>query len=281
MHQSDSFSTLVGYQTGPISTSVGAWYCSWTGDYDQMRLTTILEPSSSPAQALLSDPSSDRLVRLYYGKRYPTVQILRLDVLLPVRNDTDGQVYFKEQPSSQKFPMDEPDYLLWFTHDMKGNGHTDLMTYTSDPSNLFVSVIVFPARADGSFDNPVISRIALDPNVGTLFTAEFMQPLYTAQTTYTNPHVETQTSGTIISFFDNYGVIAARVIAPEASHGSYKYELKGQDGAIAGQRSFTFGERPRDWMRLRRKTQAIGIVPLWLFSSRMTGSPPYLRHRGH
>jgi hypothetical protein len=268
MHRSDSFSTLVGYQTGPLSTSVGAWYfCSWTGDYDQMQLTIISEPNSSPAQALLSDPSSDRLVRLYYGKRYPTVQTLRLDILLPVRNDTDGQVYFKEQPSSQKFPIswhayDEQDYLLWFMHDVNRNGHADLVAYTSDASNLILNVVVFPARGDGRFDNPAVSRIALDPQVGTLFTAEFMQPLYTAQTSYTYPYVGTQTSGAIISFFDNYGVIAARIIAPEASHGSYKYELKGQDGAIAGQRSFTIGERPKDWMGLRRRTQAIGIVPV-------------------
>ncbi|KAL2679406.1 hypothetical protein Neosp_010180 [[Neocosmospora] mangrovei] len=266
--QADSFSIIVGYQSGPLSISTGKWYfCSWAADYGEMRLTTISEPNSNPAQALLSDPLSNRLVRVYYGKKYPTVQTLRVDVLRPERNSSDGSIVFPTEPSSQKFPItwqafNEEDYLLWLMRDVNGNGHADLVGYTSDASNLFLHVVVFPSRGDGTFDTPVVSRIQLDPQIGNLFTAEFMQPLYTTQTTYTYTNTGSRTLGAIMSFFDNYGIIATRIIAPEVSRGTYKYELKGQDSAIAGQRSSTLGERPKDWMGLRKKTQSIGIIPV-------------------
>ncbi|CAH0016129.1 unnamed protein product [Clonostachys rhizophaga] len=208
IEQTDSFSTIVGYQSGPLSTSAGTWhFCSWTSEYQKMRLTTISETNSSPAQALVSDPLSNRLVRVYYDKRHPTVKTLQIDVLLPTRD-------------------------------------------------------VFPSRANGTFDAPVVSEIQLDPKMGTLFTAEFMEPLYTAQTTFTYANTGHRTSAAIMSFFDNYGIIATRIIAPEASRGTYKYALMGQDSAIAGQRSTTLGERRKDLMGLRRKTQRIGIMPV-------------------
>lgn len=232
-----------------------------------MRLTTLSEPNSSPAQALMSDLLSNRLVRVYYGSRYPATQTLRIDVLIPKRNSSDGSIVFETEPRSKKFSItwlafNEEDYLLWFMHDVNGNGHADLVAYTSDASNLFLHVVVFPSRADGTFDDPVVSKIELDSQIGNLFTAEFMQPLYTTQTTYTYTNTGNRSSGAIMSFFDNYGIISTRIIAPEASRGTYKYELKGQDSAIAGQRSLTLGERPKNWMGLRKKTQSIGIVSL-------------------
>ncbi|KAI9170786.1 hypothetical protein HJFPF1_00259 [Paramyrothecium foliicola] len=268
MDHKDSFATIVGYQSGPLSISTGTWYfCSWASDYGRMKLSTIPEPNSIPAQALLSDPLSNRLVRLYYGKRYSTVQTLRIDVLLPKRNSSDGSIVFQTAQISQKFPItwqafDEEDYLLWIMHDVNGNGHADLVGYTSDASNLILNVVVFPSLADGTFDVPIVSRIQLDPQTGSLLTAEFMQPLYTTQASFTYTDTGDRSSGAIMSFFDNYGIIASRLIAPEASRGTYKYELKGQDSAIAGQRSHTLGERPREWMGLRKKTQSIGIIPL-------------------
>jgi hypothetical protein len=268
LDHSDSFSTVIGYQSGPFSTSIGTWcFCSWTADYKEARLSTISEPNSIPAQALLSDPLSNRLVRIYYGQRFQSVQILQIDVLVPIRNETDGQVAFESSPKSQTFPivwqaLREEDYLLWFMHDVNGNGHADLVGYTSDASNVFLNVVVFPSRGDGTFDPPVVSPIQLDSQVGDLFTAEFMRPLYTTRTTYTYSNTGNKSAGAIISFFDNYGIIGTRIIAPEASRGTYKYELKGQDSAIAGQRSSTLGERSAVWMGLKKKTQSVGIIPV-------------------
>ncbi|KAF5568019.1 phosphatidylcholine-hydrolyzing phospholipase c [Fusarium phyllophilum] len=264
----DLFSTFVGYQSGSSGLNGGMWYFgSWTSDYQEMRLTTISEPVSIPAQALLSDPTTGSLVRAFYGKRYATPRTIRLDVLEPRRNVTNGRIVFQDQPSSQEFlitwqAFNEEDYLLWFMHDVNGNGHADLVGYASDESNIFLTVVVFPRRGDGKFDAPIVSKIELDIQMGSLFTAEFMKPLYTAQTTYTYPTSGMTSFGAIMSFFDNYGIIAARIVAPEASRGTYKYELKGQDSAMAGQRSLTLDERPKQWMGLRKKSQSIGIIPM-------------------
>ncbi|RBQ66871.1 hypothetical protein FVER14953_21254 [Fusarium verticillioides] len=264
----DSFSTFVGYQSGSSGLNGGMWYFgSWTADYGEMRLTAIPEPVSIPAQALLSDHTTGSLVRAFYGKRYATPRTIRLDVLEPKRNATDGRIVFQDQPSSQEFlitwqAFNEDDYLLWFMHDVNGNGHADLVGYASDESSIFLTVVVFPRRGDGKFDAPIVSKIELDSQMGSLFTAEFMKPLYTAQTTYTYSTSGMTSSGAIMSFFDNYGIIAARIVAPEASRGTYKYELKGQDSAIAGQRSLTLDERPKQWMGLRKKSQSIGIIPM-------------------
>lgn len=190
------------------------------------------EANSSPAQALVSDPLSNRLVRVHYGKRYPTVKTLQIDVLLPKRDGAGEHIVFQGEPSSQKFHItwtafDEEDYLLWFMHDVNGNGRADLVGYTSDASNLILNVIVFPSRENGTFDAPVVSEIKLDPKKGTLFTAEFMEPLYTTQTTFTYANTGHRTSAAIMSFFGNYGIIATRIVAPEASRGTYKYAANG------------------------------------------------------
>lgn len=232
-----------------------------------MLLSTVSESNSDPVQALVSDPLSNSLIRIYYGKRYPPVQTIRIDVLRPERNGMNQSIVFQGKPRSQKFPItwqafNEEDYLLWFTHDVNGNGHADLVGFTSDAGNLNLNVVVFPNRGDGTFGSPVVSTIQLDSQIGNLFTAEFMDPIYTTQTTYTYPNTGNRSSGAIMSFFDNYGIIATRIIAPESSRGTYKYELKGQDSAIAGQRSSTLGERPKVWMGLRKKTQSIGIIPV-------------------
>jgi hypothetical protein len=266
--RSDSFSIVVGYQSGPFSASTGAWhFCSWTADYKQTRLFTISEQNSIPAQALLSDPLSNRIIRIYYGQRFQSVQTLQVDVIVPVRNETDGKITLNGPPTSQIFPIKwqalrEEDYLLWFMHDVNGNGHADLVGYTSDASNVYLNVVVFPSRGDGTFDTPVLSPINLGSQIGNLLTAEFMRPLYTAQTTYSYTNTGSKSAGAIMSFFDNYGIIGTRIIAPEASRGTYKYELKGQDSAIAGQRSSTLGERPTNWMGLHKKVQGVGIVPV-------------------
>jgi len=227
--------------------------------------TTLPETNARRTQVLLSDPDSNRLIRVFYGKAYPKVATLQLDVLRPNRDEKDGTITFYSKPSIQEFPITwrgfiEQDYLLWFVEDVNGDGYADLVTYTSDASNMFLDVVIFPSKADGTFGSPIVSPILLDPQIGTLLTGEFMRPLYTTRASYTYPATGQRTSVGIMSFFDNYGIIATRVLAPE-SPGSFKYVLKGQDSAISGQRSLTIGERPEKWMGLNRKVQQVGIVP--------------------
>lgn len=51
------------------------------------------------------------------------------------------------------------------------------------------------------------------------------------------------TTGAVMSFFDNYGIIGTRIVAPVGG-GNYAYKLAGQDGALAGQQALTIGSRP-------------------------------------
>jgi hypothetical protein len=226
--KTDSFSTLVGYSSGPLSTSPGKWYfCSWKSNYQETAFTTLSETNARRAQALLSDPDSNRLIRIFYGKRNPKVATIELDILLPNRDEKNGTITFDSAPSIQEFPITwrgliEQDYLLWFVDDVNGDGYADLIAYTSDASNLFLDVIVFPSRADGTYDSPVVSPIQLDPKIGNLMTGEFMRPLSTTQSSYTYPDTGKRTSAGIMSFFDNYGIIGTRIIAPE-SPGAFKY----------------------------------------------------------
>ena len=268
INNTDSFSTVVGYSSGSATVSAGKWYfSSWKNGYSETSFTTLSEPITRRPQVLLSDSATGRIIRIFYGKDYPGSDSIQLDVIRPKRDEKSGAIVFDRTPDSQRISISwrgliERDYLLWFVHDVDGDGFADLVAYTSDASNTFLNVVVFPSKADGLFKAPVVSPIQVDPSIGKRFTAAFMQPLYTTRATYTYAATGETTTGAILSFFDNYGIIAARMIAPGASRGSFRYELKGQEPAIAGQRALTLGERPGNWMGLDRRTQRIGIVPV-------------------
>ena len=216
------------------------------------------------AQAVLSDSDSGRLIRIFYGQRYTTAKHLRIDVVRPVREVDGERVLFSGTGSKQTFDItwsatDESSYMLWFLSDVDGDGNKDLVAYTSPNNNQDICVIVFHGLANGSFDKPTVSRIVLDPSIGKLMSADFMSPIKTFQTNYTYVDGATTTAG-IMAFFDNYGVIGARIMAPVTSKGTLLYEFKGQNPSIAGQKSTTLGNRPAAWMRLDRKAEAVGLL---------------------
>lgn len=90
-------------------------------------------------------------------------------------------------------------------------------------------------------------------------SANFMSLMKTFRTNYTYTDRTTTTAG-IMAFFDNYGVVGARIVAPKTSKGTLIYEFKGQNPSIAGQKSTTLGDRPGTWMRLDRKAEAVGLL---------------------
>ncbi|KAF7335120.1 Phosphatidylcholine-hydrolyzing phospholipase [Mycena venus] len=102
-------------------------------------------------------------------------------------------------------------------------------------------VVVFPWN---NIKVPVVSKISLSTDKGSLLSAPFMVPVRTMLTSYTYPDGNTAdgeiipgetTDSAIIMFFDNYGILGARVLAPKKNAADSEYELKGQIPAIAGQ----------------------------------------------
>ncbi|KAG8531944.1 uncharacterized protein KY384_003580 [Bacidia gigantensis] len=259
----DEHSTLVGYG---CNLTTGYWYfANWRKDFTEKVVSQIFEPNAFKAQALLSDPASGCLIRLRFGKWYPVATALRIDRICAVRDDSTDKVSLSNPPQSQVFNISWPaylekDYLLWFLCDVDGDGHKDLVTYTSLENNIVLHVVVFPGRTDGTFASPIVSPITIDPEVGRLMSAEFMTPMKTIQADFTYPVDGSITSAGIISFFDNYGIVGARMIAPKTAKGTFEYEFKGQNPSIAGQRSTTLGKRPGNWMGLDRREEAIGLL---------------------
>ena len=253
----------MGY--GNNRTSSYWYFASWKDNYTKTVTSRIDEPGALPAQALLPDPGAGRLVRVHYGRRIPVSKQLRIDVQRPIWNDTSKSVVFSGPLQSQNFEITWPafledTYLLWLLTDVNGDGYKDLVAYTSQENNIIQNVIVFPGQHNGTFSGPVVSPITLDPSVGSLLSAEFMLPLKTVQAQYTYKDGSSTDAG-IMAFFDNYGIVGARMLAPKTAKGTYKYEFKGQNPSIAGQRSTTLGERKGTWMGLNKKTEVIGLLP--------------------
>lgn len=260
----DPTATLVAYGRDPYE---GYWYfAQWRNNFSEVSANQLEEPNAFPAQATLSDSDHGRLIRIFYGIRYPISKRIRIDVLRPVRNETTGEMEFVGGPQIQTFEITWPalletTYLLWFLSDVDGDGQKDLVAYTSQVNNILINVVVFPGRNNGTFGEPTVSSIELDPNLGNLMSAEFLKPLKTVQASYLYPGGDGTTSeAAILGFFDNYGVIGARIIAPKKSRGTLEYEFKGQNPSIAGQRSTTLGAQPGNFMGLDRLTAAVGLV---------------------
>lgn len=135
------------------------------------------------------------------------------------------------------------------------------MAYTSQSNKVELLVVVFAGRTDCRFADPVISTIALDPARGDMMTAEFMVPISTVQSSYTYEYGE-KTEVAITSFFDNYGVMGARIVAPVRARGTLEYEFKGQNGALAGQRATFLDQRIGGWMGSGAKQRIVGLVSL-------------------
>lgn len=257
----DSYDTVVGLAGGALRSKPSTWYFA-SIENGTLRTNIVEEPNRVRAQALLSHPNGS-LVRLSYGSTFPPQQKLQIEIITLVRAE-DGNISISASSSP---PVDitwhgliEKDYRLWFLHDVDGDGILDLVAYCSDASLIFIDVVVFPGSKDGTFKSPVVSPIVLDSAVGRLFTAEFMKPLYTTQARYTYPGGGNgSTSGAIMSFFENYGIVGCRIVVPVGG-GRYTYMLGGQDGAIAGQRALTLGTRPADWMGRPSPAQPIGIT---------------------
>ena len=258
--------TVVGY--GINGTNRGTWYfINWKDGYDKTEISTIVEAGSSPAQAVLADPETSRIFRIHYGRRYSTVsRTLRIDTLETTRNTTSNEVMFRSAAKSQPWEIiwpatQEEDYLMWNLVDVNGDSVKDLVAYTAGEYNINVNVIVFPGLSSGGFGDPVVSAITLPERIALRVTADFMQPWSTFQSSYTYPNGE-RTNAAFTAFFDNFGLVGARIVAPVNAKGTFQYEIKGQAGSIAGQRSNFLGMRSKHWMGRRQHPSAVGLIAL-------------------
>ncbi|KAJ7766472.1 hypothetical protein DFH07DRAFT_955203 [Mycena maculata] len=250
----DTFDSFVGYGFQKNSSLTRWYFISWKAGYQTMDTTPLDESITLCPQALVSakwgtSGSDCRIVRIFFGPE-STGDTMQIDLLHFGRNP-DGTIY--RSPSYTSVPYDitwgmtdRADYLTWFF--AKGNTPASdtlvaLCFRESEgqtPARLVV--VVFPA-GQSSFKRPTISDITLDPARGTLLLADWMTPLRALRTSYVYPDEGKGTATTdaaIIMFFDNYGLLGTRVVAP-VTKGSLEYELKGQTPAIAGQPSAALG----------------------------------------
>jgi hypothetical protein len=246
LHSTDTFKTFVGL-------GHGKWYFgTWSNEYRTLTPTTV-EMAPKPEGVIIALLGVDTDPLRGYTRARPLMIVTLYGDLLHLNffnftRDELGKVASTRSMSLLERPItwglsSVHDYLAWFF------AESNLITLgIRDDSSIVVVVFPWP---DAS---PVVSEITLNPDKGYLLNAPFMEPLRTMLTSYTYPGGET-TDAAIIMFFDNYGILGARVMAP-VTKGSTSYELKGQIPAISGQASKPLGTR-----KVGARFEDIGIFP--------------------
>ena len=242
-------------------------FTSLSNGYSKITTYSFSTPTPLPVQTLTgilgSDSPNASIVQLYYGDTFPYLRRIGVTVVQP-SEDPSGKVSLPESCFTQTFPINWParnasEYLLWFLSDVDGDGFTDIVGYASSKSNTKLTVIVFPGYEGCRFGDPVRSEITFPTEKGTLFTSDFMHPVYARQAAYSYTGGFSTDAG-ILSFFDNYGILGARMIAPVTATGNYHYEFKGQTPAIAGQLSPGLGWRAQNHTGRGEPSEAIGFT---------------------
>lgn len=245
-------------------------FTSWSNGYSRISTDSFSTMTAFPVQTILtgvlgSDSQNASIVQLYYGNTFPIPNHIGVEVVQPSQ-DPSGKISLPSPRSNQEFPITWPahqssEYLLWFLSDVNGDGYTDIVAYTSNDSNTTLTVIVFPGRAGGDFAAPVWSEITLPASKGSLFTSSFMYPVQARQAAYTySSRDNISTDAGILGFFDNYGILGVRMIAPVNATGTFAFEFKGQTPAIAGQLSTGLGWRAQNLMGRGESSEAIGFA---------------------
>ncbi|KAH8590131.1 hypothetical protein B0O99DRAFT_635297 [Bisporella sp. PMI_857] len=165
--------------------------------------------------------------------------------------------------------------VSWNLIDVNQDGIADLVGLITDcgtnTNHTAVTVVLPGLRHDhdedykgypiSGFGNYVISRLVPD---SPKWANRFMTPLSIHNVEYitSGPKPVVSQAG-ILMFFDNFGVLGVRLIAPVHGDGhDFKYELKGQTPAISGQVSSGLGWSPEDVMGTANSKKLIGILPL-------------------
>ena len=268
IQKSDWNDMLVTIGFDSIANSSSWTFFYWYENYTH-HCTMYGHSDTPPAQSVLTgrlgQSENSSILLLYYGSTLPEPKSIRIDVFQ--QREEEGppcSVTLPTPRSSQMFPINWPaaqpsEYLHWFLGDVDRDGILDLIGYASSNSNANLNVIVFPGRLDGDLGEPVVSNITLAPNTGSLFTSDFMFPVYTTQAAYASEN-GSRLDSSILSFFDNYGILGARMIAPVSLTGSFEYGFKGQTPAIAGQLSQGLSWRSANTMGRGEPGVAIGFA---------------------
>ena len=246
-------------------------FTNWDNGYQDIFIQQITVPNAVPPQKILTGVlaggENASILQLYYGSTSSDPESIRIEVIQPTLSPSMN-VTIPPACSDQKFPItwsarQSPEYLHWFLRYVDSDGKADLIGYTSTDSNTTLTILVFPGTSTCAFDPPVVSNITFPESKGSLFTASFMAPLHTRQANFIYKHeggtYETVGSG-ILSYFDNYGILGVRMVAPVTPRGSYEFEFKGQIPAVAGQISDGLGWRPQNQMGLGEPGVAIGFA---------------------
>ena len=240
----------------------------WSNGYSTISTNTVVTSTPFPVQTILtgslgSDAPNNSIIQLYYGETFPFPRRIGVEVVQPIE-DLSGQVNLPAPCFKISFRISWParnsfEYLLWFLSDVDGDGFADIVGYASSQSNTTLNVVVFPGKAGCKFADPIVSTITIPSEKGTLFTSSFMYPVHARQAPYSYSGT-LRTEAGILSYFDNYGILGARMIAPVSDTGTYIYEFKGQTPAIAGQLSSGLGWRAQNLTGRGETSEAIGFA---------------------
>ena len=204
---------------------------SWASHYTERNNVTVVE-ANIPRQAQEILILGDRIVRLFTHS--PDTGSVRIEVLKLNVSSPHVQLL-----SSQSFPITwdlNSVYRKIFLRRIPGSGLA-LTVLLSKADSHTLTTLVFPPASGDAFSAPISTLIEAPHNIPA-FTTAYLKSLLVAQVGYKYPNGK-WTDAAIMQLFDNYGILGARLLVPKQGNGmdKWKYEVKGQVPAIAGQRS--------------------------------------------
>ena len=271
LHPSDHFETFVSIGADTVSSRTTWQFMKWSDGYQTPHKTNTIQTQSLPAQAVLPGHfGRNKIHGIAEVFMNQTSNLIRIEIIQLTRTPTATvalETLFSKEIYIHWNATSPSEYLTWFVADVNRDGILDLVAYTSSNTHQILQVIVFPGLPETiGFDDPIVSDIQLESGIGKLLTASFMKPLYTRQASYTYPAGEldhsssdSTTEAGILSFFDNFGILGVRMMAPVTAADTFRFEFKGQIPAIAGQLSDALGWKPPDLMGRGEPGEAIGL----------------------
>ena len=188
----------------------------------------------------------DTIIRAFYGPS-PNSTTFKLETLqLPSSESAHPSEI--QILSSQTFPITwntSGRYISYAAFPSTDDRSASMVILLEDPETAALSTIVFPQSRTTGFLPPTAKPVKI-PDGFPSVTAPFSKTLRVQQTPYISHGTGARVEGGLLQFFDNGGMLGARLLAPALEDGGLSYEVVGQDPTLAGQASNVIGWRFRE-----------------------------------